>query len=207
MTQELFNKMFNFNPRSPCGERLGRQVSLMVSTSYFNPRSPCGERRIFPKRAFEKSYISIHAPRVGSDIEAHGDTVDGLKISIHAPRVGSDIEAHGDTVDGLKISIHAPRVGSDCSTGNDVPYKRYFNPRSPCGERQHVVDITVPSEDFNPRSPCGERPQTIRSERSEQNFNPRSPCGERLEAASDFAEVPDISIHAPRVGSDRNLLC
>ena len=184
MTQELFNKMFNFNPRSPCGERLGRQVSLMVSTSYFNPRSPCGERRIFPKRAFEKSYISIHAPRVGSDIEAHGDTVDGLKIS-----------------------IHAPRVGSDCSTGNDVPYKRYFNPRSPGGERQHVVDITVPSEDFNPRSPCGERPQTIRSERSEQNFNPRSPCGERLEAASDFAEVPDISIHAPRVGSDRNLLC
>ena len=37
----------------------------------------------------EKGYISIHAPRVGSDEALHlGGVVRG--ISIHAPRVGSD---------------------------------------------------------------------------------------------------------------------
>ena len=56
---------------------------------------------------------------------------------------------------------------------------------------------------FNPRSPCGERLLSDIRRFGPTYFNPRSPCGERLcdgfEAASDFA----ISIHAPRVGSDR----
>ncbi|EDN01986.1 hypothetical protein BACCAP_00019 [Pseudoflavonifractor capillosus ATCC 29799] len=34
----------NFNPRSPCGERPG-ELLLSPSRHYFNPRSPCGERR------------------------------------------------------------------------------------------------------------------------------------------------------------------
>ena len=33
----------NFNPRSPCGERLPTGI-LMCLLMYFNPRSPCGER-------------------------------------------------------------------------------------------------------------------------------------------------------------------
>ena len=78
--------------------------------------------------------ISIHAPRVGSDVICEsdsfvmidfnprsprgerldaGDTVLHTKsISIHAPRVGSDVPS----IRGMliySISIHAPRVGSD----------------------------------------------------------------------------------------------
>ena len=34
---------------------------------YFNPRSPCGERLVKLKRYRGSSFISIHAPRVGSD--------------------------------------------------------------------------------------------------------------------------------------------
>ena len=34
-------------------------------------------------------------------------------------------------------------------------------------------------------------------------FNPRSPHGERLRAADHDGEPRDISIHAPRTGSDR----
>ena len=81
--------------------------------------------------------ISIHAPRVGSDLS--DVLVYGLVggISIHAPRVGSDILVssvvkstprfqstlpvwgatntdRGD-VRIVNISIHAPRVGSDTS--------------------------------------------------------------------------------------------
>ena len=34
------------------------------------------------------------------------------------------------------------------------------------------------------------------------NFNPRSPCGERQESNRGYHWDWDISIHAPRVGSD-----
>ena len=56
---------------------------------YFNPRSPHGERRKTAVKAMEKAFISIHAPRTGSDyIWQCGLYVGG--ISIHAPRTGSD---------------------------------------------------------------------------------------------------------------------
>ena len=54
----------------------------------FNPRSPCGERH-GELSQINMVFISIHAPRVGSDVDswlAKGKPV----ISIHAPRVGSD---------------------------------------------------------------------------------------------------------------------
>ena len=35
----------NFNPRSPCGERLTGNVPMDGTTQDFNPRSPCGERQ------------------------------------------------------------------------------------------------------------------------------------------------------------------
>ena len=34
---------------------------------------------------------------------------------------------------------------------------RYFNPRSPCGERLVLIALSNASINFNPRSPCGER--------------------------------------------------
>ena len=44
------------------------------------------------------------------------------------------------------------------------------------------------------------------SPNSKRNFNPRSPDGERLNlTANDFGYAP-ISIHAPRMGSDRSLI-
>ena len=55
-------------------------------------------------------------------------------ISFHAPRVGSDGKLIG-IVFREEISIHAPRVGSDHSRFHPRPPLRYFNPRSPCGER------------------------------------------------------------------------
>ena len=34
------------------------------------------------------------------------------------------------------------------------------------------------------------------------DFNPRSPCGERREFHFEWEPMQEISIHAPRVGSD-----
>ena len=124
---------------------------------YFNPRSPCGERRTscgrnWPIRKFQSTlpvwgatktglnqffvaWISIHAPRVGSDRPGPKDfgnhcdfnprspcgerryhdnyLKDVTFISIHAPRVGSDRMLAGELDSSNTISIHAPRVGSD----------------------------------------------------------------------------------------------
>ena len=104
------------------------------------------------------------------------------------------------------------------------PLWRYFNPRSPDGERRFVYRA-VAVTDFNPRSPDGERlsrsvisplvdPISIHAPRmgsdttplrgrtGRQNFNPRSPDGERLIALFDMRDFVHISIHAPRMGSD-----
>ena len=55
-----------FNPRSPCGERPTTSPRT-TATIDFNPRSPCGERLIVHFYYWQQRYISIHAPRAGSD--------------------------------------------------------------------------------------------------------------------------------------------
>ena len=101
----------DFNPRTPCGVRPGRTVTVSgfvlfqsthplrgatgslhpvyLYTYDFNPRTPCGVRlggTIAPPKGL---YISIHAPLAGCDakfdsrLQNHG-------ISIHAPLAGCD---------------------------------------------------------------------------------------------------------------------
>ena len=56
----------NFNPRSPHGERPPLCLAFL-DFLYFNPRSPHGERHR-RRRSTGLPWISIHAPRMGSDI-------------------------------------------------------------------------------------------------------------------------------------------
>ena len=148
-------RVVHFNPRSPCGERLFLRA-LLHTRRNFNPRSPCGERPVWVVWRVQVSAISIHAPRVGSDVPVvHGWWL--TWISIHAPRVGSDAKplgggsswaifqstlpvwgaTNGTALRGadLAISIHAPRVGSDGYAVTLLLLDNNFNPRSPCGER------------------------------------------------------------------------
>ncbi len=126
-----------------------------------------------------------------------------MYISIHAPRTGSDQHGHKG-YNCRPISIHAPRTGSD-----DSPKNRYhsnpldFNPRSPHGER-HNGRLLYAAEHlhFNPRSPHGERPTFQRGDTGFQHFNPRSPHGERRFRDGSHLSAWGISIHAPRTGSD-----
>ena len=126
----------DFNPRSPCGERLGAisnyfDISIFQSTlplrgatsrrtgslhnhGYFNPRSPCGER---------------HQVMVIS-----GDTV---KFQSTLPLRGATLGLGGQYGD-FRISIHAPLAGSDHRNMVAEGRHEHFNPRSPCGERHHL---------------------------------------------------------------------
>ena len=101
------------------------------------------------------------------------------KISIHAPRTGSDEDTFA-LPSASDISIHAPRTGSDESRRFRCVRDRHFNPRSPHGERRSLAILQ------------GIPPY----------FNPRSPHGERQDWVTGVAGGINISIHAPRTGSD-----
>ena len=144
--------------------------------------------------------ISIHAPLAGSDREmAYGRSV--IIISIHAPLAGSDgFQAFGYLPVG--ISIHAPLAGSDPPRLAARSLTRYFNPRSPCGERPLRVYSSDSRKPFQSTLPL--RGATVVNDRNTlrvaisihaplagsdrpwfsapsagRHFNPRSPCGER----------------------------
>ena len=124
---------------------------------YFNPRSPDGERLSKSEVPPNVSRISIHAPRMGSDIRRTANQL-GQRISIHAPRMGSDREAGAHALQFVGISIHAPRMGSDSGGVWRMPGSPYFNPRSPDEERRtRPTPGAAMAAYFNPRSPDGER--------------------------------------------------
>ena len=100
----------------------------------FNPRSPCGERLAGYPLVVVASWISIHAPRVGSDslfLIAWSGTI-GFQSTL--PVWGATSYCQGHYPPDI-ISIHAPRVGSDNVTLSPSALTYHFNPRSPCGER------------------------------------------------------------------------
>ena len=161
---------------------------------HFNPRSPRGERLVILRRRRGVHRISIHAPRVGSDAFLPSSDSSFQYFNPRSPRGERRFTAIGSSTDS------------------------YFNPRSPRGERHVFVTHTpVPSlfqstlpawgatyyfstcyppyHNFNPRGDDARRVERI-------NFNPRSPRGERRPYTSRRCLRGNISIHAPRVGSD-----
>ena len=80
-------------------------------------------------------------------------------ISIHAPRMGSDNADNQGTLDVDNFNPRSPdgerRARENCRSVHEC----YFNPRSPDGERPSVPACLASSFNFNPRSPDGERPR------------------------------------------------
>ena len=228
------------------GSDLGFSLFIQWSKD-FNPRSPDGERPEIVRRLLETVFISIHAPRMGSDrrhapnpprpgyfnprspdgerpntsetMRCHGkfqstlpgwgatpwsgSFLSGVGISIHAPRMGSDQHHRRANITGV-ISIHAPRMGSDLPT------------LSGCG-LFHVFQSTLPGwgatssgslpngipKSFQSTLPgWGATCPTCSAVPLSSNFNPRSPDGERRVYRQFIDKTLNISIHAPRMGSD-----
>ena len=146
-------------------------------------------------------------------------------ISIHAPRVGSDLVQ--TQLEFLPVDFN-PR--SPCGERRDTIAAeilgQLFQSTLPVwGATGAAAGRQRRRSDFNPRSPCGERLRPRQRQPRCRNFNPRSPCGERryhddiMQAGMEFqSTLPvwgatawdrmatalfEISIHAPRVGSDK----
>ena len=182
------------DPRDPHQLRLGRisihaprtgsdsprQAGSSVA-AHFNPRSPHGER---PGPGLARKFraaISIHAPRTGSDATIQRYT-EYLGISIHAPRTGSD----------ERLSILAQEA------------ERLFQSTLPA--RGATVSNPQPSTgciNFNPRSPHGERRDlTDELHGRWMQFQSTLPARGATAGGTKACTGCEISIHAPRTGSD-----
>ena len=195
----IFNRIPNFNPRSPHRER----PSLLFrcpNLPYFNPRSPHRERRL-------SVTIHVHNKVFQSTLPSQGAT--GLETGEYIVK---------------QISIHAPLTGSDGHEVQMVWRRSYFNPRSPHRERQRVYDAYKLYRHFNPRSPHRERldcaflsfytlefQSTLPSQGATAvwtgmtlftQFQSTLPSQGATALCSPQINVSRISIHAPLTGSD-----
>ena len=158
------------------------QSARQSCPGYFNPRSPHGERRNSSLPVSRLWTISIHAPRTGSD--RRGRPPDSAAAAFQ-----STLPARGATGGGRIPTLYAsafqstlPARGATRCSRRRTSITRYFNPRSPHGERHirkhpehHIKQISIHAPrtgsdqmaimywelltDFNPRSPHGERPR------------------------------------------------
>ena len=85
--------------------------------------------------------ISIHALLAESDLMEHLDCKHTKGISIHALLAESDALAMAGYTKAEIISIHALLAESDPALLIPRMDRRYFYPRSPCGERPGVSTI------------------------------------------------------------------
>ena len=214
----------SFNPRSPWGERLifpmltrGQMVfqstlpvggatpplKKPLQTQGFQSTLPVGGATSSARNRPEHLDVSIHAPRGGSDsvrwIQSKADRRFQSTLPVGGATVAcamavleilfqSTLPVGGATASrqaakaNLKVSIHAPRGGSDLVSWLLVWLPFWFQSTLPVGGATSDGCQVVPV-------PCG--------------FNPRSPWGERQAYGMDAATAYQVSIHAPRGGSDK----
>ena len=193
----------DFNPRSPHGERQEARDVEEIDNIIFQSTLPARGATISQLVVLPVRYISIHAPRTGSDQEP-------TCYLAWAPSFQSTLPARGAT------RLQAVRGQAAV----------YFNPRSPHGERHVATGEDVEPEDFNPRSPHGERrgtnstrlqsalfqstlpargatTPTARRGAAGCDFNPRSPHGERPTQACDTRNTIQFQSTLPARGATR----
>ena len=185
--------------------RVGCDSSVMFSRplhSNFNPRTPCGVRLEKEVVVTLTDYISIHAPRVGCDqanqvtfrelVDFNPRTPCGVRprLSTVFLAISSFQSTHpvwGATIPCCgrpgrrSISIHAPRVGCDDST----------DPRI---KRRYLFQSTHPV--------WGATTQALQSMSFLWIFQSTHPVWGATGPGGGCGQLPQISIHAPRVGCD-----
>ena len=184
-------------PRGGSDGSIGAQHS---AHNNFNPRSPCGERLPAP-RILLKSRISIHAPRVGSDLSGGFPFLRYPYFNPRSPCGEQQFPAlYVCLILGFQSTLLVWGATSWCTRRGALPGD--FNPRSPCGERPVCAGCSKILFDFNPRSPCGERHEAVEMVTERMEFQSTLPVWGATLCTLPVVKIAVISIHAPRVGSD-----
>ena len=103
-----------------------------------------------------------------------------------------------------EISIHAPRTGSDEISFAGSPQRHLFQSTLPARGATYGDLVKYSDNPFQSTLPA--RGATCPPKRScfrQRHFNPRSPHGERRLFVTGLLTAQEISIHAPRTGSDQ----
>ena len=166
-----------FNSRTPCGVRLVRVLLRSLAPKFQFTHPVWGATGVHsslsPKGMFQFTHpvwgatalqagagaeiqVSIHAPRVGCDIQSELKAPKGQRFNSRTPcgvrlwwcdRSGLNTGFNSRTPCGVRpqggrqahsgqyVSIHAPRVGCDRSSMRSRAYSTSFNSRTPCGVR------------------------------------------------------------------------
>ena len=102
----------SFQSTLPMRGATRRHARVVGAYPDFNPRSPCGERLPVVISGWYGVLISIHAPHAGSDPDTSEDVMaDGIFQST-LPMRGATLHV-GRCCSAQEISIHAPHAGSD----------------------------------------------------------------------------------------------
>ena len=149
----------SFNPRAPCGARLAVHDGANKSALFQSTRPVWGATRVREGSA-QHAGVSIHAPRVGRDLNYIGVSPVLESFNPRAPCGARRTAINNDCIEetfqstrpvwgatngmhlktmNIFVSIHAPRVGRD--KGSFVPRTKgvCFNPRAPCGARLSLL--------------------------------------------------------------------
>ena len=120
--------LHDFNPRSPCGERLFRRIRARPVCVFQSTLPLRGATSLSTSLLFFLVFQST-LPLRGATIHHH------LRAAIR------------------QISIHAPLAGSDPSMALSPTRNRNFNPRSPCGERRARTHASSDGSEFQSTLP------------------------------------------------------
>ena len=135
--QHRSRRIYNFNPRSPYGER-HVVITNKNGGFYFNPRSPYGERPLSILAFSQKFYFNPRSP-YGERHALQNQQKQAFGFQSTLPLRGATRKKQA-AIDICVISIHAPLTGSDVYTMSVRQGGENFNPRSPYGERLAVPD-------------------------------------------------------------------
>ena len=100
----------DFYPRSPCGERLGRVISMLTLIQFLSTLS---------LRRATRRFGAVHNTKIFLSTLSLRRATRGWCLNINGPM----------------ISIHALLAESDHAPNHSLYLQNNFYPRSPCGER------------------------------------------------------------------------
>ena len=123
-----------FQSTLPARGATARLADVVARRKHFNPRSPHGERPACSSPRLRQHKFQSTLPARGATTSRSQSRRGWKPFQSTLPARGA-IKVSGQAALRQRISIHAPRTGSD-TVGLPCPLAyRYFNPRSPHGER------------------------------------------------------------------------
>ena len=189
-----------FNPRSPHGERQ-KSCGMLAMFGHFNPRSPHGERRVSLDTLVGRDEFQSTLPARGATPQLNRHALEEM-ISIHAPRTGSDCNLHLRHALILAFQSTLPARGATQSRRRKLSTSLFQSTLPARGATARRSAARAGWRYFNPRSPHGERQELQRFVEPLLQFQSTLPARGATSAVVRGVIAVAISIHAPRTGSD-----